>query len=386
MVFGELTPGPSWWSLLAALTLPGVTTRIYASDEIQYFAFLRSLWFDRDVSFDNEYRHFVANGVDARPDVRRDVPGAGHRNRAAPELRHDWVGAAVGAVLRGCRRRRPRRPRDGLDRRRRRLLGAVHRGGLFRVGRLRPAGPAAVVVRRAARPRGGGLPAGPHAAAASAAVGLGTPLLFYMYVAPGFAHATSAFAVAAFVWPGWWSASAGRLPAWSSLGALAALMTMVREQDAFFVVGPAVDFAWSVCANGGCAAAGAALAGAAAAFAGVPAAGRGVSRAQRPARPVASRQPQDDWASPHALDVLVSPEHGLFFWTPLAVLAIAGLVAADRAPGAPRAVGRRRAHPRGVAPDWRRPAGRSCSSRSTSPAPSRAGRWPARSASVGSWR
>ena len=32
------------------------------------------------------------------------------------------------------------------------------------------------------------------------------------------------------------------------------------------------------------------------------------------------------WTSPHALEVLFSPEHGLFAWTPLAVLAIAGLV------------------------------------------------------------
>ena len=32
-----------------------------------------------------------------------------------------------------------------------------------------------------------------------AAVCFGTPLVFYMYVAPGFSHANSAFAVAAFV-------------------------------------------------------------------------------------------------------------------------------------------------------------------------------------------
>ena len=30
------------------------------------------------------------------------------------------------------------------------------------------------------------------------------------------------------------------------LGALAAVMAMVREQDAFFVAGPAIDFAWSL--------------------------------------------------------------------------------------------------------------------------------------------
>ena len=33
------------------------------------------------------------------------------------------------------------------------------------------------------------------------------------------------------------------------------------------------------------------------------------------------------WASPHALQVLLSPEHGFFFWTPVAVLGIAGLIA-----------------------------------------------------------
>jgi hypothetical protein len=31
------------------------------------------------------------------------------------------------------------------------------------------------------------------------------------------------------------------------------------------------------------------------------------------------------WYSPHALQVLGSPHHGLFFWTPLAVLALVGL-------------------------------------------------------------
>jgi hypothetical protein len=33
-----------------------------------------------------------------------------------------------------------------------------------------------------------------------------------------------------------------------------------------------------------------------------------------------------NWQAPHALEVLASPEHGFFLWTPLAALAIAGLV------------------------------------------------------------
>jgi hypothetical protein len=32
------------------------------------------------------------------------------------------------------------------------------------------------------------------------------------------------------------------------------------------------------------------------------------------------------WYAPHGLQVLFSPQHGFFFWTPLAVLGIAGLV------------------------------------------------------------
>ena len=52
---------------LFLLSLPAVTARIYSSDEIQYFAYLRSLWFDHDLSFENEYQHFYDLGI-ARSD------------------------------------------------------------------------------------------------------------------------------------------------------------------------------------------------------------------------------------------------------------------------------------------------------------------------------
>ena len=52
-----------WWRdkpLLALLALfvvlaPLVTQRIYASDEIEYFAFTHSLFFDHDLDFSNDY-------------------------------------------------------------------------------------------------------------------------------------------------------------------------------------------------------------------------------------------------------------------------------------------------------------------------------------------
>ena len=48
-----------------------------------------------------------------------------------------------------------------------------------------------------------------------------------------------------------------------------------------------------------------------------------------------------NWQAPHALQVLGSPEHGFFLWTPLAALALAGLVVlAVRGTGARRAASR----------------------------------------------
>ena len=72
-------------ALLAAfvLSLPAVTARIYASDEVEYFSYLRSLWFDHDVSFENEYRYFydhdVARAEGFHATFLEDVTDAGRR-------------------------------------------------------------------------------------------------------------------------------------------------------------------------------------------------------------------------------------------------------------------------------------------------------------------
>ena len=123
-------------------------------------------------------------------------------------------------------------------------------------------------------------------------------------------------------------------------------MAMVREQDIFFVAGPAVDFALTAIRGWmrrqetgdktqdarGFVAAG--IAGCAAFAIGCRRSSWRTpsSTAGRPRRPTCQRKMT--WYSPHALQVLVSPEHGFLFWTPLAVLALAGLVllAAGRVP------------------------------------------------------
>src|SRR5690606_7045137 len=173
---------------------------------------------------------------------------------------------------------------------------------------------------------------------ATVVVWLATPLLFYMYVAPAFSHACSAFAVALFLWP--WLRTRER---WSVAGAVGlglagALMAMVREQDLFFVAGPAVDFllwayrrvragtagetrsaAWPGVTRR-------AIAGTVAFFAGYApqlAAYQALNGHPSPTTTVARKM---TWSSPHFIEVLFSPQHGLFFWTPLAAIAVVGLI------------------------------------------------------------
>ena len=324
-------PAPAWhglvWlALLFVVSLPAVTPRIYASDEAQYFAYLRSLWFDRDVSFDNEYRHFYETGT-----VRTEGFRETFLERTTATGRRINFGTIGSAILWSpfyaagdawARRLEARGQPIEADGYSAPYLKAVALGSAF-YGWL-----ALVLSYYAARRL-----AGPSLTA-TLAVWAGTPLAFYMYVAPPMSHACSAFAVALFIHT-WlrvrerWSARGLVL-----LGILAALMTMVREQDAFVAVGPALDFAMAcvgrlsgrrvdlpgvprLLAN-----AMAGVAAAAAAFAPQALAYLTLNGHLGPSPLVARKM---DWSAPHALEVLTSTSHGFLFWTPLALLALAGL-------------------------------------------------------------
>ena len=316
--------GTTWLLVLVfLLSLPAVTTRINASDEIQFFSWLHSWTFDRDVDFENEYRYFYDAGPGQHPGFvatfLEDTNEAGRRINFAP------IGSALlwlpfyaaghlAADLSGG-------VTDGFSRS---YIAAVAYGsalyGLFAVLL------SAAIVRRLLGRSGLG---------AAVLVWVGTPLLFYMYVAPGFAHANSAFAVALFLWV--WLRIRDR---WSSPGVIAlgrsgARLPMVREQDVFFIAGPALEFGrwtWQRWRPGG---------------SGSPAWSQVVLRAAAGATtfllayapqlasyqalnghpfPTTKVTRKMTWTSPHFFDVLLSPEHGLFFWTPLALVAIVGLV------------------------------------------------------------
>jgi hypothetical protein len=196
-----------------------------------------------------------------------------------------------------------------------------------------------------------------------------------MYVSPPFSHACSAFAVALFVTVWLRVREAWSLPGTIALGLSGALMAMVREQDAVLVVGPVVDFGVMVIglvsATGRAGLSvidpereiGSARGPSEARSRRASASGGGAPRALRNADrlPIAAigasvlagtaafavaMLPQllaykalnghygpsslvirkMSWTSPHALGVIASPAHGFLIWTPIAAIAILGLV------------------------------------------------------------
>jgi hypothetical protein len=310
------------------LSLPAVTARIYSSDEIEYFSYLRSLWFDHDVSFENEYQYFFD----------RDVARAEGFHETFLELQTDagrrpnfgTIGCAllwspfyaVGDLT--ARTLRIAGYEIAIDGFSRPYLAAVAYGSavygflavLLSIGAARR-------ILSETDPSG----ASTSGLMAGLLVYAGSPLLFYIYVAPPMSHACSAFAVALFVTV-WLHVRRTWTPGQViALGLSGALMAMVREQDVFFAVGPALDFAIAQAAQRQCWRAIATGAVGAGAFA-IALLPQLVAYVRLNGHPEPSRlvMRKMTWTAPHALEVLLSPAHGFFFWTPLAVLGIAGLI------------------------------------------------------------
>ena len=302
-------------TLLFIVSLPAVTARLYSSDEVEYFSYLRSLWFDGDVSFENEYLYFyehqIAQSADFHHTFLELETATGRR------INYGTMGCAIlwspfyaiaDATTRGMRATGRDIAADGYSRP---YVSAVAYGSAFY-------GLVTILLSIAAARR----VVGREALTSGLAIWFGTPLLFYMYVAPPFSHACSAFAVALFVTI-WLHVR----DTWSMRGAIAlglagALMAMVREQDLFFALGPALDIVLTrrnVLV--------AAVAGSAAFVVGyLPQllAYKAINGKFGPS-PLVIRKMY--WNAPHALQVLFDTQHGFFFWTPLAVLCVAGLVA-----------------------------------------------------------
>ena len=206
-----------------------MTPRIYSSDEIQYFAYLRSIWFDRDLSFENEYQYFYDRGISKSDGFHETF--LERTTETGRRINFGTIGCAIlwspfylaGDVV----ARATGAPVDGFSKP---YVAAIAYGSAV-YGFLALVLAVKCAERLGLNGFGGGL-----------AVWLGTPILFYMYLAPPFSHACSAFGVALFTYV--WLRIRDEWPIRGlvALGAAGALMAMVREQDLFFVFGPALDW------------------------------------------------------------------------------------------------------------------------------------------------
>jgi hypothetical protein len=308
--------------LLFLLTLPLVTPRIRGADEIQYYSHLRSLVFDRDLDFENEYRWFVAQDPEGLSAFRetfleRREPLTGRPINFTPIgcallwspfylLAHVCVVAlrALGASVAA----------DGFSRP---YQAAVcYASALY-------GGAGLLLLHAALRRRF----AEPSAAWALAAIWLASPLVYYMTLAPGFSHANSVFAVSLLLWSSLRASEQPGRARWLLVGLAAGLCGLIREQDALFLAIPLGLLLWGALREhqplrallplG--------LIGVAAAC---------VFALQLPVYhalngrlgPTTLVTRKLSLSSPHFLDVLVDPGHGLFLWSPLLALAAAGLV------------------------------------------------------------
>jgi hypothetical protein len=320
------------------LTLPLVTPRIRGADEIEGFAYLRSAVFDRDLDFENEYRWFHARDPEGLRGFKatfldRREPATGRPINFAPLgsallwspfylLAHAGVAAAraLGSAVAADGFSLPYAAAACYASALYGFLGLLLvQDALVRFGAIRPAAATAAVVT----------------------LWLGTPVLYYMTLAPAFSHASSLFMVALVVWL-WLRARArpdAALWEWAAVGAAAGVAGLVREQDLLFLAVPAADLlaqARRAPARARAAARMAVLAGAAAlAFTPQLLAYRTVNGGFGPSHLVARKM---SYASPHFLQVLFDPGHGLFAWSPVLLLATAGLVPAVRRAGAPTAL------------------------------------------------
>jgi hypothetical protein len=165
------------------------------------------------------------------------------------------------------------------------------------------------------------------------AIWLASSALYYTVVSPTYSHAPSMLAVSLFFLV--WIRTRGRVDytryAW--LGALAGFAALMRWQDAVLLVVPAVDAVVSRASGGWRTASGRLGAAAAAAFIAFTPQMFVWQRLYGHPLTIPQGGAFMQWTTPALLAVLFSDKHGLFTWTPVIVVACAGLVAlARRAP------------------------------------------------------
>ena len=318
---------------LFILLAPLVTKRIYASDEIKYFAYTHSLFFDHDLDFSNDYLHWYEVDPVKFKAIYTDLyqtrePLTGLPTNEAPigtgllwmpsyALAHVFAltAHALGANITADGWSDPYIWAVCLTSY---LFGCV---GLLLCWSLA----SDFFAKRLS-------------AFAVVIIWFSTSLVFYTVIAPPWSHATSLLAVTLFIW--YWHRTRkpeGRLWwQWAILGALGGVTMLVREQDALFLVIPGLEALvalvglWRARKPGWLPLArqwivGLIIMGAAAFVAFIPQliAYKVITGRFAPSQVVSGKL---NWTSPNFFNVLFSPEHGMIMWTPIIAVCLIGLI------------------------------------------------------------
>lgn len=196
-------------------------------DGFYYFAYLRSVVFDGDVEFSNDYRLL---GLGDKPHLFKPTR-TGHAQSAAtvgPAILWAPFFAAGHVVAKSLSARDPDVSANGIS--------FPYRQSVCVAGLFYGLIGCWFMYRLTARSFEKRL-----AASAAAVAVAGSFILWYFVKEPSMTHAPSMALVAGFAWA--WAATRERRTTvqWIALGALAGFMTLVRWQNALFAVLPALD-------------------------------------------------------------------------------------------------------------------------------------------------
>jgi hypothetical protein len=216
------------------LLLPLFTPRIYAVDSVEYYVYLRSLFFDGDLDFTNDYTRFhelnPEAGIQGGLLDKRDPNTKKPINVAPVGTAILWAPAflvAHGGVVIA------------------RAFGSTVAADGYSMPYLWAVCFASVVygllgllIAYSIARRYAGVWA---TTAATLVCWLASPLIFYMYISPPWSHTAGLFATALFIWY-WLATRATRtLRQWLVLGAIGGLMVLTREQLGLFLLLPALE-------------------------------------------------------------------------------------------------------------------------------------------------
>lgn len=334
-IFGWLGNRPLFVMVALFLVLaPLATRRIYASDEIKYFAYTHSLFFDGDLNFTNDYLHWYDLDPVKFKAIKEDLaatlePTGLPTNEAPIGTGLLWMPSYLIAHVftLGAQLFEPSIKADGWSDP---YIAAVCLTSyLFGcLGLL-------LCWSIASHYFGKRL-----AAFGTILIWFSTSLIFYTVIAPPWSHATSLLVVTLFLW--YWhrtrltETKVRSIKQWIVLGFLGGIVMLVREQDALFLVVPGIEvlvalltlwrrrspdwlkrtsrlvlgFAFMVIAV-------------VIAFIPQLIAYKVLTGNFGPSKVVQSKF---NLLSPNFFNVIFNPEHGLVLWTPIVLICLIGLV------------------------------------------------------------